>query len=381
MRVLHLLEATSGGTRRHILDLLPAQVRAGISCELLASPLRNAHWDADVRFLRARGVRVLAVPMQRGFAPPCDAAAIQEIISHWRASRPDLVHCHSTKAGFLGRLARPLCGFTPLVYTPHCIAFDTQLPSSQRRLALLVESVLAPSTSHFLAVSHHEKRAIQRARLASSTRITTIHNGIDMKGFDALSRPARRDYGLHETDFVIGCFGRLTAQKNQSALVRALPRVLAEQKNARLFFVGGGEDETKLRLLCARLKVSARVVFAGDVGEARPLLFLCDLVVQPSRWEGCPYSVLEAMAARRAILATRVGGVAELLAAEADEVPGQLVGEARAVTLSRDILALSQNALQREKLGAVARKRAEAMFSLPAMCEATTQLYARVLAR
>ena len=337
MKVLHILEATGGGTRRHVLDLLAAQPRSGIECELLASPRRAAHWQQDADFLRARDVRVLAVEMQRGFAPPSDAAALRQIAAHWRKSRPDIVHCHSTKAGFLARLARPFCNFTPLIYTPHCIAFDTLLPPSQRRLALWMETSLAPLASHFIAVSQHEKRAMMRARIAASTRIEVIHNGLDAAAFDALPRAAREDFGLHETDFVIGCFGRLTRQKNQLSLIRALPRVLARQPNARLLLVGGGEDEAMLRGATARLQVTSRVAFLGEVFEPRPLLSLCDVVAQPSRWEGCPYSILEAMAARRAILATCVGGVAELLDCENIDDCGELVSGSQPEVLARTI--------------------------------------------
>lgn len=381
MKVLHILEATGGGTRRHVLDLLVAQTRAGIECELLASPRRAAHWRQDAALLRARGVRVLAVEMQRGFAPREDAAALREIAAHWKESRPDIVHCHSTKAGFLARLARPFCDFTPLLYTPHCIAFDTLLPPSQRRLALLMETALAPLTSHFIAVSHHEKNAILRARIAASTRIAVIHNGINAEAFDSLPRVTRAAFGLRESDFVIGCFGRLTRQKNQLALMRALPRVLARQPNARLFFVGGGEDETALRDAAARLSIASRVVFAGEVLEPRPLLALCDVVAQPSRWEGCPYSILEAMAARRAILATHVGGVAELLNSENRDNCGKLVADARSEVVARALTELSNDAARREKLGEAARRRVETDFSLNAMCDATRKLYLRVLAR
>ena len=318
--------------------------------------------------------------MQRGFAPREDAAALREIAAHWRKSRPDIVHCHSTKAGFLARLARPFCNFTPLIYAPHCIAFDTLLPSSQRRLALLVETALAPLASHFIAVSQHEKNAMLRARLAASTRITTVYNGLDAAAFDALPRATRKDFGLRETDFLIGCFGRLTRQKNQLALLRALPRVLARQPNARLLLVGG-EDEAGLRGAAARLNIASRIVFLGDVFEPRPLLFLCDIVAQPSRWEGCPYSVLEAMAARRAILATRVGGVVELLDGENRDACGQLISESRPEVLARALLELSTNAARREKLGAAARRRLETDFSLNAMHDATRKLYLRVLAR
>ncbi|HEX8236831.1 MAG TPA: glycosyltransferase family 4 protein [Abditibacteriaceae bacterium] len=377
MKVLHVLEATSGGTRRHILDLLPALQVRGVWCDLVASPLRTSAFGSDAGWLRARGVRVFEVPMARGFSPAGDATALRQLATHLRQQRYDVIHCHSTKAGLLGRLARlSVSRRTPLVYTPHCIAFDTGLPHRQRRAARWMEALLAPLTSHFIAVSQHENRTLRRAGLCATDRVSTIHNGVDIEGFDALPSLERAALGLHDSDFVIGCFGRLTRQKNQGALLRALPQVLEAVPRARLLLVGSGEDETTLRALAQQLGVAECITWTGEVSEARPLYALCDVVAQPSRWEGFPYTILEAMAARRVVVARDVGGVGEIL----NDVSGVAYKPHRHAEIQQLGQAITEAAHDtdwRHSAETNARQRVEENFTLNRMVQQTIGVYER----
>lgn len=375
MKVLHVLEATSGGTRRHILDLLPALQARGVSCDLIASPLRTSVFGSDADWLRACGVRVFEVPMVRGFSPADDATALRQLAVHLRRERYDVIHCHSTKAGLLGRLPRVATSRkTPLVYTPHCIAFDTGLPHRQRRAARWMEALLAPLTSHFIAVSQHENNTLRRAGLCNFDRVSTIHNGVDVEAFDALPRVERVELGLRPHDFVIGCFGRLTRQKNQAALLRALPRVLEDMPRARLLLVGSGEDEAELRALAQKLGIAECITWAGEVSEARPLYALCDVVAQPSRWEGCPYTVLEAMAAQRFVVARDVGGVKEIL----DDVSGVCYNTRHCSDMERLEQGIGQAAHDknwRHNTATNARRRVEEEFTLGQMVQQTISVY------
>lgn len=379
MHVLHILEATRGGTRRHILDLLPALHGRGIACTLVASALRNPDFAADVQMLRAVGINVIEVPMARGMDAAGDAAALKAIGALLKTNTFDVIHCHSTKAGLLGRLARLVdARHLPLVYTPHCIAFDTGLPRSQRRAARILEKLLASTTSHYIAVSRRERHAILSRGLCQAGRVTTILNGIGLDEFDALALATRSDFGLGDDDFVVGCFGRLTRQKNQAALLRALPPILQTVPNARLFFVGGGEDEAALRALSESLGIAERTVWCGEQLEARPLYALCDVIAQPSRWEGCPYSILEAMAARRVVVANSVGGVDEILNNEYG-LAYRSFDETSDAALAAGILKVADWATQApgrlQERSRAARRRVEENFRLENMVDSTIEVY------
>jgi glycosyltransferase involved in cell wall biosynthesis len=370
MKILHVLEATGGGTRRHILDLLPALVRRGISCDLVASPRRDPYFARDKDYLEARGVCVYPLRMTRGFAPRDDVQALRALHQHLKSHHYDLVHCHSTKAGLLGRLARLAHPSTRIVYTPHCIAFDTGLSRRQRRAARWMEALLARLTTHAIAVSQREQKALCRI---GHKNVSLIHNGVDLKAFDALPRANRNQFGLEDSDYVIGCFGRLTRQKNQAVLVRALPRVLESVSNAKLFFVGDGEDGLCLRQLATRLNIADKIVWPGDVEDARPLYELCNLVIQPSRWEGCPYTVLEAMAAQCLVIARDVGAVGEILN-EKCGVAYHVSTRNEAQFLSQQIIEFAQNQCAEN-----ARQRVEESFTLEQMVEKTIKVYVGIL--
>ena len=375
MKLLHLLEATQGGTRRHVLDLLPLLVRQGFACDLIYSPLRYPAFARDAATLETQGVRCFSIPMERGFGGQSDAKALLALQKHIKAHHYDALHCHSTKAGFLGRLA---AWKLPVVYTPHCIAFDTSLPRPQRRAARLVEKLLAPRTAHFIAVAQHEARVIKRARLCQNKQLSVIYNGINLEEFDKLANSSlvTRQSSLvtRHSSIVIGCFGRLTRQKNQAALLRALPQVQRAVPQAQLLLVGSGEDENALRALAERLNIAKNVTFAGEIEEARPYYFRCDIAAQPSRWEGCPYSILEAMAAKRPVVATGVGGVPEVL-----QAPGGVVYQAtRPETLVENLIALAGDEAHRLEMGAKARARIEEHFTAKQMVKHTINVYSRL---
>jgi len=380
MRVLHVLEAMGGGTRRHVLDLLPALQKRGVACTLAVSPHRN--WPGsetfarDVRALRGFGVRVETLPMPRSLRSGKSLRALIQLQSEGF----DVVHAHSSVAGALARMARAVAK-APVVYTPHCIAFETGLPPRQRRAARLLEQFLAPLTSHFIAVSQHEKRAILSRKLCAENRVSTIHNGVDLSAFDALPNRARDEFQLDGNDFVIGCFGRLTKQKNQIALVRALPDVLQLVPNAKLFFVGDGEDESMLRNVARNSGVLSRIAWAGAQSEARDLYALCDVVAQPSRWEGCPYVVLEAMAARKVVIARRVGGVGEIVENLYGEDAYGAAYPPQNDELAYWICEAAKDTRWRQNTESAARQRVEESFTLEQMVESTTAVYARCIGK
>jgi glycosyltransferase involved in cell wall biosynthesis len=319
--------------------------------------------------LHTRGVRCFSIPMARGYGGRHDVNALLALRDHFKSRTYDALHCHSTKAGFLGRLAAPWK--TPVVYTPHCIAFDTSLPRPQRRAARLMEKLLAPRTAHFIAVARHEARVIRRARLCSQKRLSVIYNGIDLEEFDEILNSTTE---TQNSKFTIGCFGRLTRQKNQAALLRALPLVHRKVPQARLLLVGSGEDERMLRTLSENLKLAGAVTFAGEIEEARPHYLRCNIAAQPSRWEGCPYSILEAMAARRAIVATGVGGVPEVLHTPA----GIIYRVTRPEILAEHLTALMQDEGYRKQMGQKARQLIEERFTATRMVERTIEVYSRL---
>lgn len=373
MKVLHLLEATGGGTRRHILDLLPALQERGVRCSLVYSPLRNPEFREDAASLGLKGIETYAVPMGHQYQRLDDLRALRLLREHLQTHSYDLLHAHSSNAGMLARMANRLQQHpVPLVYTPHYIALAAGLPPFQRRAARFLEKALAPQTAHYIAVSHHEFSVLRRAKLLRGRNATVIHNGINFDGGTAEVKQENQTSA--PPVFVLGCFGRLTKQKNQQLLVAALPRVARGLPEVRLDFFGGGEDEENLRLLAARLGVESKIRWHGELRDARSKYAECDLIVQPSRWEGCSYALLEAMAAGRAVIASRNSGNPELIGGA-----GVLLPSYKREAWEQAIIKLASQPTLRHNLGEAARKRVQRSFRLETMVEKTCGVYEKVL--
>lgn len=362
MRTLHILEATAGGTRRHVLDLLPELSRRGIRCSLIYSPLRNPNFKADAAFLQSQNIETHCVPMTRGWNNSIDIAALRSIRSIIGKSTFDVIHAHSSKAGFLGRLATLPRAKSTFIYTPHCIAFNSGLPHRHKRIARIAETVLAPLTDRYIAVSSPEKQSILRAHLTSSAHVPLIYNGVDIKHFDT-------SQNLNPS-FTIGCFGRLSHQKNQEFVLKVLFELRRQQQDIKVLFVGDGEIKPQLQELACKLHIEDAVIWHGESADPTKLYMQCDAVIQPSRWEGCPYTVLEAMAGARPIIASPAGAMPHLLNA-----CGEILSLSNMIQWVEILLLWKADSSQRKVLGEAAMQRVQKYFSLEQMVDRTISVY------
>jgi glycosyltransferase involved in cell wall biosynthesis len=304
LSVLHVSQPVDGGVARCVADLVADQVargwRVGVACPprgplLERTPAVGAEhllWPA----LRSPGPRV-----------PRETRAVARIVERFQ---PDLVHLHSSKAGLAGRLA--LRGSRPTLFQPHAWSFFA-VGQPVRRAALAWERVAARWADAVVCVSEGERAAGERARINAEWSV--VPNGIDLEAFrpasDADRLAARRELGLGSGPVAV-CLGRICRQKGQDVLVEAWPAVAQQVPDAELVLVGGGPEADAMR-------GRARVV--GEQDDVRDWLAAADVVVQPSRWEGLAYVVLEAMASGRSVVATDVPGMREALGDTGTLVP------------------------------------------------------------
>lgn len=369
-RVTQILEATTGGTRRHLVDLSLGLDKTRFAVRVICSHLRNPHFSADIERMRQRGVEVEIVPMMRSLSPVHDLLALFRIIRYLKQNPCDLVHCHSAKAGFLGRLAARFVG-APVVYTPHCFPFLMEVHPFQQFLYFTLEQFAAGFTRHFIAVSESERDTALQAGLCSAEQVTVIYNGVAVCETPSEIRVSE----VARFEIVVGTVGRLTKQKGQADLLRAARRVVDEFPQAKFMLVGSGEDESRLRQLTATLGLEENVVFLGEREDATEMYLLFDVYVLPSLWEALPYTPLEAMAAGKPVVATDVGGVREIIA---DGETGYLVPPHQPTMLAEKICALLRDADLRRVMGARGRERVARLFTLERMVGETERIYEAV---
>jgi len=344
--VLHVMEATEGGTRRHLRDLVFALDPVAFRVVLAVSCGREAAFrSSDLPAYVARGIAVHEVPMRRGIAPVADAVSLARLVRVIRKVRPDVVHAHSSKAGFLARLAGACCR-VPVVYTPHVFPFLMACGARRKSLYRLLERCVRGATAALIAVSEEEAREARRLGF-SRDRVFLIPNGV--APCEAGSVTVKETGALR-----VGFFGRLVRQKGPDVLIEAASMVVAHLPHVSFCLTGDGEMEGPLRAMVERLNLTAAVKFKGACpqGETVARMRETDVVVVPSRWEGCPYVVLEAFQAGVPLVASAVGGVPDLVQ---NGVSGVLVAPEDAEALCDALLALLREPHKRRLVAELGR--------------------------
>ena len=304
LSVLHISQPVDGGVARCVADLVADQVargwRVGVACPPGGPLLERA---------LAGGAEQIVWPARRSPGPqvPGETRAVARIVDRFQ---PDLVHLHSSKAGLAGRLA--LRGRRPTLFQPHAWSFYAA-GEPVRSAALGWERIAARWADAVVCVSEGERAAGEQAGIRAEWRV--VANGIDLEAFRPVSdnerMAVREELGVGPGPVAV-CLGRICRQKGQDVLVEAWPSVAQRVPDAELVLVGGGPDEEAMR---------GRARLVGDQKDVRAWLVAADVVVQPSRWEGLAYVVLEAMASGRNVVATDVAGMREALGDTGTIVP------------------------------------------------------------
>ena len=353
IQVLEILEAAAGGALRHLVQIAEHLDKDEFDLTLAVSPDRMARPERDIEQLRGLGARVELVPMRRRPAPVADLLAYRHLARLIREGRFDVVHAHSSKAGFLGRLAARQTGVPRTFYTPHAFAF--QCGGGAGWLYRQLERAAARFGGTIVAVSESEKELAVRHGIAPADRIRVIRNAIPPPPEPTPDEraAARAALGLPSDALVVGTVGRLERQKGCVDLLRAAEHVVREQSDARLVLIGPGTLEGPLTELAKMLRISDQVTLTGHCDDPAGLYAAMDLYVQPSLWEGLPYAVLDAMGRGLPVVATDVPGNTDLVK---DRATGLLVPPGEPANLADAIIGLLRDEGQRRALGRAGRE-------------------------
>jgi glycosyltransferase involved in cell wall biosynthesis len=365
LRVLHVITGIDrGGAEGHLLELVRHQRAAGMT--VAVAYLRGQGYFSAA--LRELGAEVHALRLSV-YGDPRPVFRLRRLLMR---TGFDLVHAHLPPAELYARVA--LLGFDslPVVITKHNDERFSPGPG-QRLLGRWV----GRRAWHVIAISDAVRRYMAGPALGlDPSRLSTIHYGIDAAPFDEVRAPEvaaiRRSWGLGDDALALGFVGRLVEQKDLDTLLRAFALCAARCAEARLIVVGRGPLETRLKQLAQDLAITDRVVWPGFREDIAAVMQAFDIFALSSKYEGLGLVLLEAMAARRPVVATRVSAIPEVVA---DGETGILVGprdhEAMAAAFER----LRDEAL-RVQLGEAGRRRVLRSFTLERMCRATDDVYA-----
>jgi glycosyltransferase involved in cell wall biosynthesis len=359
-RILLASQPLDAGVPQHVLDLVggldPARFTVDVAC-----PPESSLWTGLERM-----PWVTRHPITSRRDPgPSDAESLARLTR--LAGRADIVHGHSAKAGFLLRLAAALRGRTDrCLFTPHGWSFWAA-DGGRAGTYVGLERLAARWCRVILAVSAHEREAGLAQGIGPAGRYRVVPNGVDLARFARTPEPVPGQ---------VIAVGRLARQKRPDIAVRAFAAIRDRVPGATLAFVGDGPERPAVESLVQELGLADAVRLLGARDDVAELLASAHCLLLASDYEGCPLSVIEAMAAGVPVVATRVGGVPEIVA---DGATGLLAEPRDPAGLARALAGVLTDPALARRLGDAGRERAHEQFGRELMARRIVAIYDEIL--
>lgn len=328
---------------------------------------------------RQDGITLHHMPsLIRTIRPPADLGAYRDLVAWLRRARPDIVHTHGSKAGFLARLAARAAGIPVVVHTVHGWGHHARQHPLVRRVYVALERRAAHVTDCLVAVAVANRDKGLADGIGTSPQYQVIHSCIDIAAFRdvAVDVPAvRASLGIPPEAPVIGTIGRLAPQKAPQDFVRMAALVHAARPDTHFVWVGGGPLESMVRGQIAEAGLSEAFHLLGYRDDVPQLLRVMDVFALCSLWEGLPRVFAQAMCAALPIVATCVDGAPEAIT---EGENGFLVAPQDMVAMAEHILALLADPILRRAMGQCGRALAAPKFDEKHMVHQLEALYLRL---
>ena len=371
MKVLQVLAGgTWGGGCVVVRDYLADMVRRGDEVWLLCLD------DEVERCFAEIGCKTLRSPLWFHSINPFDLVSFHQLWMLCRRERFDLVATHTSKGGFIGRLAARAAGAPHIVHHAHGFAFRETQPRWIQRCYVVLERLAAHACDLIISVSEDHRESGLRERVAPAEKIITILNGIDVDAF--ANAPRAGIDGVAADDVVIGIASRLAPKKGIGIAVEAFPEIHRSHPNTSLVVAGEGPARAELEAQARRAGPGGGILFTGFRRDVPELLARFDIAIQPSISEGLSISVLEAMAAAKPLVVCDIPGNRELIT---PYVNGLLVPPSDPSALAAAVRWMLDHPSEARRFGARAQADCRARFSRERMVRQILQSYDSVAKR
>lgn len=337
MKILRIIARLNvGGPARHVVWLTKALQDDEFQTTLIAGSVPPGEDDMGY-FADENGVRPVYLREMSREISPSDTRSLLKLYRLIKAEKPDIIHTHTAKAGTLGRIAGSMYRWLTwgtlvgrprrvrMVHTFHGHVFHSYYSPAKTRAFLAIERTLARATDRIVVLSDQQLDEINKKFCVGNLeRFAVVPLGIDIEQFDSdpsVRQKLRAEFGVQESDVVVGFVGRLTEIKNISLLLHAAARI-RERKDVKFAIVGDGHLRPDLEQKAASLDIGSNTIFLGNRSDISDIYSALDIVALTSLNEGTPLSLIEAMAAGKPVISTGVGGVRDLLGAVREEYGG-----------------------------------------------------------
>ncbi len=362
IKVMHIIARLNiGGPAIYVIQLIGCLDSAEYQTRLVCGVVGRA--EGDMAYLaEEKHIPITVIPsLGRELSPVKDLRTAYQLWQLIRRERPDVVHTHTAKAGFVGRLAASLARTPVIVHTFHGHVFAGYFSPPKTRLFILLEQLSARLSTRIITLSSALKRELTDVyHITTPEKVEVIELGFELDRLAAVTRHQgnlRAQVGIPESALLVGIVARLVPIKNHDLFLKAALLIRERMPNVHFAIVGDGERRDELTALARSLGIDDRVWFTGWVADMASVYSTLDALVLSSNNEGLPVSLIEAMAAGVPVVSTNVGGVGDLLnggrlgaivppgdaeemadaiiAALTDAASRRVTDEARAVVLDR----------------------------------------------
>lgn len=372
IRVLHVIGGGEfGGAEQHLLTLLKNINRQEFDVEaacLFAAPLAGLLNQANIKH------RVFPMASKKDFK------VISRLAEYIKEREFDILHTHGVRANLIGRLAARKAGVQNVVTTVHSV-LEYDYPN---KLDLWInktsEKLTSRFTKHFIAVSDSLAEYVREAFGVGKRKVTTIHNGLELHKYSPRgdSSAVKKKLGIGEEEVVLGVVSRLHPVKGHRILFYAFQTLIKEFPFLRLLVVGTGPDKDPLLQKADELGIAKYVIFTGFTKDVIQMYEAMDIVVQPSLSEGFGLTAIEAMAMGRPVVASKVGGLQEIIK---DRSNGLLFTAGDPVALADAVISLLELPGRARELARAGRETVEKHYSAKGMAQKTEEVYSKMVRR
>jgi glycosyltransferase involved in cell wall biosynthesis len=384
IRVLRVIARLNvGGPSLHVSYLAECLASRGYVTTLAAGEISEG--EASMAFVaEQRGIDIQRVPeLQREVSPLGDSKAVRHLARLIVQERPHVLHTHTAKAGAVGRAAARLAGSARppvVVHTFHGHTLEGYFGPAKQAAYRIVERALAHETDALIAVSPEVRDDLLAIGVGRASQYAVVRLGIELsertegaeRGGELLEA-----LGIARERFTVGWVGRMTAVKRAHDVLQALRLLHDRGHDAALVMVGDGPDRPELEALARELGIEHSTRFVGYQHEVGPWFHAFDALLLPSRNEGTPVSAIETLAAGRPVVASRVGGLPDVVQ---DGVDGYLVPVGDVAAAAGMLARLADDPELRRRMGSTGRERVLARYQVPRLVEDVDRLYRALLA-
>lgn len=325
-KILFIIEAMSGGAGRHVQDLilnLDAE-KYEIYC-IYSENRTDSRFIKQKKYLNNQATLIECNRLNREINIINDMSALLEIVKIIKKIKPDIIHCHSSKAGVIGRFAAKICGVKKIYYTPHAYSFlAPEFSEKKKKIFIAIEKYLSRfATTKIFCVSKGELKAALNNKIDKEDKFEVIYNGVPNVELPS-KKEVRNKLGLPLDAIIVGNNARMSEQKNVKYFLEIAKEVIKQNDKYHFVWAGDGPLMDKVISYIDTNKLISNVHLIGDRSDSELIVAGYDVFLLTSLYEGLPYAPIEALRAGVSILGTNVIGNNEIIS---DGINGNFIVE------------------------------------------------------